>query len=242
MTASQRQYLKIALAAAGAVVLVIVAAALVEYFGNAFTSNRFSSGEGGTGAVPFAPAVPDQPIGKMGLHDVPQPIPEVRFEDETGNPVALTDFKGKVVLLNIWATWCVPCRDEMPTLDRLQAELGGQGFEVVALSIDRAGAEAVGEFYAEVGVRHLSKYIDSSGKVAQALAVVGLPTTLLIDEQGREVGRLVGPAEWNTPEMLALIRRRLTEQSGSLVPGASKDAAAHDTGGAMADFSTRGLK
>lgn len=97
----------------------------------------------------------------------------------------------------------------MPTLDRLQDKLGGPGFEVVALSIDRAGIEEVTKFYAEVGVKHLAFYIDSSGKAARDLGTVGLPTTLLIDRKGREIGRLVGPAEWDAPEMIALIRNRI---------------------------------
>ncbi|HET6159940.1 MAG TPA: TlpA disulfide reductase family protein [Dongiaceae bacterium] len=106
----------------------------------------------------------------------------------------LTDFHGKVVLLNIWATWCGPCREEMPTLDRLQAQLGGPDFEVIAMSIDRGGFEAIRKFFAEVGVQHLAMYLDSTMDASSVLSAVGLPTSLLIDRDGTEIGRLIGPA------------------------------------------------
>lgn len=143
------------------------------------------------------------------LHQAPRPLPDLSFEDASGQAISLSDFRDKVVLLNIWATWCAPCRREMPTLDRLQAQLGGPDFEVVALSIDRAGLGVVREFYHEIGIEHLAMYIDSSGKAAQDLGVVGLPMTLLIDRNSREFGRLIGPAEWDTPEMVAFIRKYL---------------------------------
>lgn len=146
---------------------------------------------------------------KFAIYETPKSLPEIRFEDGDGQPGTLTDFRGKVVLLNIWATWCIPCRKEMPTLDRLQAELGGPDFEVVALSIDRAGPGVVRKFFGEIGIEHLALYIDASGKAMFTLGVVGLPTTLLIDHEGREVGRLIGPAEWDSPEMTAFIRARI---------------------------------
>ena len=138
-------------------------------------------------------------------HESPQPLPALTFEDSEGMSLGLADFRGKVVLLNIWATWCGPCRKEMPTLDRLQSRLGGRDFQVVALSVDRGGTEDVEEFYREVGVKNLAIYLDSSADAAGALGIFGIPTTLLIDREGREIGRLVGPAEWDSPEALALI-------------------------------------
>ena len=144
------------------------------------------------------------------MHETPQPLPDLTFDDGNGQALTLADFKGKTVLLNIWATWCVPCREEMPTLDALQAELGGPGFEVLALSVDRAGPEVVRKFYAEIGIEHLGLYIDASMRASFDLQAPGLPTTLLIDSEGRELGRLVGPAEWNTPEMVAFLKNHLT--------------------------------
>jgi thiol-disulfide isomerase/thioredoxin len=138
-------------------------------------------------------------------------MPEIRFEDGEGNENTLADFRGRTVLLNVWATWCVPCREEMPTLDRLQAELGGPGFEVVALSIDRAGPDAVREFYSEIGIENLALHIDPSARAMFALGVVGLPTTILIDREGNELGRLVGPAEWDSPEMTEFMRSTIDQ-------------------------------
>jgi thiol-disulfide isomerase/thioredoxin len=151
---------------------------------------------------------------KFALHPEPKAVPEIQFQDSDGKTLTLADFRGKVVLLNVWATWCVPCRREMPTLDRLQAKLGGPDFQVLPLSIDRNGFEAITKFYAEVGVKHLAMYLDSGTEAASTLGAVGLPTTLLIDRDGREIGRLVGPAEWDSPDMVAFIRGYLRTQSG----------------------------
>ena len=136
-------------------------------------------------------------------HDTPLPLPAISFADEHGNPLTLDRWRGKLVLLNVWATWCAPCRHEMPTLDRLQATLGSERFEVVALSIDRAGGGVVRRFFDEIGIRHLGIFIDETMKALRDLKIFGLPGTLLIGPDGRELGRLIGPAEWDTPEMVA---------------------------------------
>ncbi len=141
---------------------------------------------------------------KFIAHEAPKPIAEVQFEDAEGRPRGLADFHGKIILLNIWATWCVPCRKEMPTLERLHAALGGPDFEVVALSIDRS-TDAIRKFFAEIGVQKLAIYRDSSAKAMRQLGVVGLPTTLLIDREGLEIGRLIGPAEWDAPEIAEFV-------------------------------------
>ena len=146
---------------------------------------------------------------ELTVFEQPRPVPETRFQDGQGDDLTLADFRGRVVLLNIWATWCVPCRHEMPALDRLQVRLGGKDFVVVALSIDRKGVEAVKGFYQEVGVEKLAVYIDPSGRGSRGLAVPGLPTTLLIDREGREVARKIGAAEWDSPEVVALIERTI---------------------------------
>jgi thiol-disulfide isomerase/thioredoxin len=144
---------------------------------------------------------------ELSVFDQPHALPEVRFQDDQGRDLTLGDFRGRVVVLNVWATWCVPCRKEMPTLDRLQARLGGKDFLVVALSIDRKGVEAVRGFYQEVGVENLAIYVDPSGKGSHALAIPGVPTTLLIDREGPEVARKMGEAEWDSPEMVSLVER-----------------------------------
>ena len=136
----------------------------------------------------------------------PRPVSQAPFRDAAGRRLSLADFRGKVVLVNLWATWCAPCRREMPSLDRLQARLGGPDFEVVAISQDRGGMPKVIEFLTELGIRNLVPYNDKSTKSSRAFAALGLPTTLLVDRAGNEVGRLVGPAEWDGPAAEALIR------------------------------------
>lgn len=140
------------------------------------------------------------------MHPAPRPVVAISYLDEQGQTRTLGDFKGRVVVLNIWATWCVPCRREMPALDRLQATLGSSDFEVVPLSIDHGGLDIVNKFYAETGVSHLAKYIDSSGQVLRSLGTLGLPTTLIIDRAGNEVGRVMGAAEWDAPEVVELLK------------------------------------
>lgn len=218
MTDLRQRYLRSLIGVAVGLAVALAIVGLVEPFGNDDPSgrltNRGPSQETSTASTTKA-------LGEtavMSLHDTPQAVPEMRFKDGDGRSLSLADFRGKVVLLNIWATWCGPCREEMPTLDRLQAELGGPDFQVVALSIDRAGLGVVSEFYDEIGIQHVAKYIDESGKASRQLNAVGLPTTLLIDRKGREIARHVGPAEWDTPEMVAFFQRQLGRESGALWP------------------------
>jgi len=146
-------------------------------------------------------------------HASPRSIANVAFEDGQGRKRTLADFRGKVVLLNLWATWCGPCRQEMPTLERLQARLGGADFEVIALSIDRGGQAVVKSFFDEIGVQALAIYVDATAEAATQLGMLGVPTTLLIDRSGREIGRVTGPAEWDSAEVVATIQHYLRAQS-----------------------------
>jgi thiol-disulfide isomerase/thioredoxin len=136
----------------------------------------------------------------------PETLPDVRFQDANGAEKTLADWRGKVVLVNLWATWCAPCRKEMPALDRLQRELGSSKFEVVAISVDRTGLAGARKFLDETNVQNLALYADPTTKLSSALKAVGLPITLLLDTEGREIGRLVGPAEWDSEDAKRLIR------------------------------------
>ncbi|KEZ75770.1 TlpA family protein disulfide reductase [Salinisphaera hydrothermalis] len=156
-------------------------------------------------AVTFAGQAMAAPA--MKLYDAPWPVLSFRFTDATRHTLSLADFGGRVLLLNLWATWCIPCRKEMPSLDRLQARLGGPAFHVLALSQDKAGDDAVKRFFRNVGIHHLRRYVDSTGRSANVLGVFVIPTTLLIDWEGREIGRYVGAADWDSPAVIALIRR-----------------------------------
>ena len=149
----------------------------------------------------------------LSVFEPPRPLPEIRFRDDQGHDLTLADFRGRAVLLNLWATWCVPCRQEMLTLDRLEARLGGKDFLVMALSVDRRGIDAVRGFYREVGVQKLAIYLDPSGEGSRDLSIPGVPATLLIDQEGREVARKMGAAEWDGPEMVSLIQRTMRGSS-----------------------------
>jgi thiol-disulfide isomerase/thioredoxin len=168
----------------------------------------------GSPAVPApAPAGGLPPLAGTVANFTPfdplRPAPGTAFADADGKAVSLADFRGRVVLLNFWATWCVPCVLEMPALDRLQARLGAEGLEVVALSQDRDGVPAVVRFYEKYDFGNLGIYVDPKGTIANELEIGVLPTSLLIDREGRVVGELVGAAEWDAAEALALIRHYL---------------------------------
>jgi thiol-disulfide isomerase/thioredoxin len=153
--------------------------------------------------------------GKMSTFvakDEPEELPEVSFQDGTGAQRSLADWRGKVVLLNLWATWCAPCREEMPALDELQGQLGGEDFEVVAASIDKGDADKPREFLEDHGIGNLALYHDPSGRLGNTLKAYGMPTTLLIDRQGREIGRLVGPAEWDSQDAINLVKAAIENQ------------------------------
>ena len=140
------------------------------------------------------------------LHDAPQKMPEVRFVTEDGTRKTLDAFHGKVILLNIWATWCPPCVTEMPMLDALQADMGSAKFEVVTLSLDTGGVPVVRRFFDRVGIKHLTMYVDQTMLSFTNLRIVGLPTTMIVNADGRELARLIGPATWNDPDMKAFLK------------------------------------
>lgn len=152
---------------------------------------------------PAAPAMLDK--GKLRPHAAPLPIAAFSFEDAAGKRRTLADFRGRHVLLNVWATWCVPCREEMPSLERLQIKFGGPQFMVLALSVDSGGVDAVRKFYAELELKALDIFVDRSLQVNSTLRIVGLPSTVLLDAQGREIARHIGPAEWDSPPLVESI-------------------------------------
>jgi thiol-disulfide isomerase/thioredoxin len=145
-------------------------------------------------------------LAKFELAGTPKALPEIGFTDADDRPLAIGDYKGKVVLLNFWATWCAPCVKEMPSLDRLQAEMGKDKFAVVPLSLDGPSKPKVAPFYKDKNLANLGIYFDKGKKVQQALDVSVLPTSILIDGQGREIGRLLGEADWDKPEAITLMK------------------------------------
>jgi thiol-disulfide isomerase/thioredoxin len=203
--------LSIAAAGAGITILLLV---LGLHYGSQPVSDRPALRASERAAISERPSAPANGLG-LTLFDQPRAVPEIRFADDEGHDLTLGNFRGRAVLLNIWATWCVPCRKEMPALDHLQAKLGGEETLIIPLSIDRDGAAAVKRFYQEVGVEKLGVYVDPSGRASRALSVPGVPTTLLIDRAGREVARKIGEAQWDGAEMVALVERAVRGQSSS---------------------------
>ncbi|WGF86226.1 TlpA family protein disulfide reductase [Marinivivus vitaminiproducens] len=151
--------------------------------------------------------------GAAGASTLPEPTEPPRdlapftFQDASGNTLDLGAFAGQVVVLNLWATWCAPCRAEMPSLDALQAELGGRGLQVLALSLDRSSVEddALVAFYDEVGVTQLDMYRDTKMAASRALDAPGLPTTVVIGKDGREVARKSGELDWSNDDVIAML-------------------------------------
>lgn len=134
-----------------------------------------------------------------------RPLPTLAVKSEDGRAVPLKEFTGKVVLVNFWATWCGPCIREMPSLLRLQKARGGPDFDVIALSQDLRGWPIVKPFLKKLNLEALSIFVDEKTAVARAMAVKGLPTSILLDRDGSELGRLAGHAEWDSAEALALV-------------------------------------
>lgn len=148
-------------------------------------------------------------VAALRVASDPRPLPDLVFTDAGGQRKTLTDWRGRTMLLNLWATWCVPCRREMPSLDELQAKLGAPGFEVVAVNIDTRDPEKPKAWLRDAGVGRLAYYADPSAKVFQDLKAAGkafgMPTTVLIDPAGCELASLAGPAEWASEDALKMI-------------------------------------
>lgn len=159
--------------------------------------------------VPFARGE----VAAFAVDENPKPLVDLSFDAPQGRRRSLADFHGRTVLLNLWATWCIPCRQEMPALDRLQAKLGGADFEVVAIDIDTARLDRRQVFLDQAGVKSLAFYADPSAEVfeqlKQAGKVVGLPTTLILDPQGCALGTMAGPAQWDSPDGVNLVTAAL---------------------------------
>jgi thiol-disulfide isomerase/thioredoxin len=152
-------------------------------------------------------------LGQFTPLDQPRPAPDLAFTTRDGQKLSLANFRGRFALVNFWATWCGPCAREMPSLDRLQARLGGR-LAILAISEDRSGGDVVEPFLTKLGLSRLPVYLDPKTAAQQAFAMRGLPTTFLIDPKGRILGQLEGAAEWDSPAMLTLLERYLGGDGG----------------------------
>ncbi len=195
---AQRLVLGLSLALA-----MILAAALSYELYLTFSSQDVAGAEFEANAIRSAERL------QLLFRDRPADLPDIQFVDGDGRALSLRDFRCRPVLLNIWATWCVPCRKEMPSLDRLQAKFDPSRFLVLTLSIDNRGIPVVRQFYQELGLKSLGIYADQSGAALGLIGAPGLPTTVLLNEQGQEIGRRIGPAEWDSPASMDLLRKHM---------------------------------
>jgi thiol-disulfide isomerase/thioredoxin len=153
-------------------------------------------------------------VAALTVAEKPFRVPEMSFQGGDGRQHQLKDWRGRFVLFNLWATWCVPCRKEMPALDALEAKLGGKDFQVVAVNIDTRDPDKPKAWLKEVGINNLAYFADPQAKVFQDLKVVGrafgMPTTLLIDPEGCEIATLAGPAEWASDDAVRFVEAAKT--------------------------------
>ena len=159
------------------------------------------------------PELVEGAVARFVLARTPKPLPDLEFQDADDKPLRFADLRGRALLINFWATWCVPCVKEMPSLDRLQAMLPRDKFLILPLSIDGPTRPKVAPFYKDKKLAHLGIYFDKGRKAMQGLDVSLLPTSILVDPKGRELGRLEGDADWDMPEGIALMKAAIASQS-----------------------------
>lgn len=219
-----------ALSISTAAALVLAAGAGVLYV-NGGGSGKKGSGEACAASRDTSQRVSSLAKGEvaaMSIASEPEPMPELTFTGPDGQPRKLEDFKGKTVLLNLWATWCVPCRSEMAALDRLQKEAGSDKFEVVTVNIDTSRLERPKAFLGEIGAKSLAFYADPKAQIffqlKQTGQALGLPTTFLIDGKGCQIGLMQGPAKWDSEDGRSLVTR--TAELSSTSPILAAPAAA----------------
>jgi thiol-disulfide isomerase/thioredoxin len=206
---------------------LVIGAVLVGTAIGFYGVNALKRGPGGDtacrGAVDLAKKLEPLAHGEVAaltMATTPQRLPDLAFEDAAGNPKKLSDWRGKTVLVNLWATWCVPCRKEMPALDSLQAKLGGKDFEVVAINIDTRDPEKPKNFLKDAKLTRLGYFSDQKAKVFQDLKnigkAVGMPTSVLVDGRGCEIADIAGPAEWASDDAIKLIQAAVQPAAAGL--------------------------
>jgi thiol-disulfide isomerase/thioredoxin len=202
---------RLAVVAAGGVAIGLAAVyGITTFLGNRAGDAQCAPAVATAGRVaPFARGE----VAGVVVASRPLRLPDLAFRDSSGNERHLAEWRGRTVLLNLWATWCIPCRKEMPALDELQAKLGGPPFEVLSINIDTRDPDKPRTWLKEVGIARLGYYADSSAKVFQDLKLagraIGMPTTILVDPVGCEIGTIAGPAEWASEDALKLVHAAL---------------------------------
>lgn len=170
-----------------------------------YTAVALGANAATAGTVAELEALRDGDMRKLVLHDDARPLPDVALVDTGDVEHRLSDLAGRIVVLNFWATWCAPCRHEMPSLDRLQAALGGDDLAVVPVATGRNPVPAIQRFYNEAGIANLPVLRDPGSTLARQMGVLGLPVTVILNREGQEVARLTGDAEWDSESAVAIL-------------------------------------
>jgi thiol-disulfide isomerase/thioredoxin len=194
--------------------LILAAAGAGFLYAGGPSGKEARAAEDCAGAAKIAEAVKDLAKGEvaaMNISKKPEKLPDFAFNDPDGKRVSLSAFKGKTLLFNVWATWCVPCRAEMPELDKLQTELGSDKFQVAVVNIDTSRPERPKKFFEETGVKSLTLYTDPKANIfyelKQAGKALGLPVTMIVDPEGCQIGLMNGPANWHSADAKALVTK-----------------------------------
>ncbi len=159
----------------------------------------------GTPGLAQVSALRQGDMKKLEFHSTPKAVPDIAFQDATGGTHRLSEYRGKYLVVNFWATWCAPCRKEMPSLDRLQAEMGGDRLQVLPIATIRNRLPAILRFYKEDGIKTLPILIDPKAELARRMGVMGLPVTVILNPEGQEIARLIGEADWSGPDARAVL-------------------------------------
>jgi thiol-disulfide isomerase/thioredoxin len=208
--------------AAGAI-LVVTALVVAGLYGSGLFKGQPAGDQACRAAVDTATRIAPLAHGEVAaltMATTPLRLPDLAFADGSGAPKKLSDWRGKTVLVNLWATWCVPCRKEMPALDGLQGKLGGPNFQVVAINIDTRDADKPKAFLNDAKLTRLDYFSDRNAKVFQDLKAVGralgMPTSVLVDGSGCEIATIAGPAEWDSDDAIKLINAAMTPAAAGL--------------------------
>lgn len=193
--------MKLSKATLGAVVAVVIAVGVIYALQGPSANPEVTS----TIEKPLLEPLREGSMKKLVFSEAPKPVASVTFTDPDGGEHQLSDWNGKYALVNFWATWCAPCRKEMPALDALQSEFGGDQFEVVTIATGRNPLPAITRFFDEIGVKSLPVLLDPNQKLAREMAVLGLPVTVLLNPDGFEIARLRGDADWHSDSARAII-------------------------------------